>query len=424
MTITKARDTANRLLDGWEYRDEDPRLARNSKSISKLTLRDDIEAYIANRMTIWKKSNKKKASDKIRWATNRHCGALLNKLTHKITAGDIVTVLREAKQRQYSRRRKATRQTDTVYYLKRLLTAIFRLAMNGEHKERFALTAKNPVDEASIQVPLPKKAHIPYSALPVDANNQHIGIADHYAQIVLWPTLRKKMRGGVGQWRGERAVSPNALRLFLLTCCPRSHEVRQARWGHFYLDGPNPEWVIDGEVMKMQKKRENDLRRIPLSYIAVAFLRSIKPVNAKPNDLVFSYDGENELHEHTMLAHSQRIQQRLGQEKTTLHGLRGTMLSFAAEYHPDLAIAAQIALDHEPFQSVSDTYMRTTLPMQRLLLAELWGEFLESKLPEDMRTPRPEAVEKRRQMYATPPSYWPDLQRVIAARQGDSPAAR
>jgi hypothetical protein len=71
--------------------------------------------------------------------------------------------------------------------------------------------------------------------------------------------------------------------------------------------------------------------------------------------------------------------------------------------------AAKESLDHPLFHDVSEVYKRSVLPVQRRILGDLFGAFLESGLPPEQRTPCPPHAIARMQTYLAPPPEWQQM---------------
>jgi hypothetical protein len=429
--VGEARQIGGALLTDWHEKGIDPRDAVKRKSRTAMKFRDDLQHYVEmkRRDLVWTSIGYGSPEVKLTRSMERHCQALLKLPTQEITAKDIAECL-------VAVRAKATARAPMIHmvlYLRWYIEDIISMAFEGEHSWRFPATYRNPATRRALKafIKLPREERKKMQAMEVDPTNQSRGVAEFYKDLCLLRhrVTNKHGKNRSGMTNAERAVGDLALRFLLLTDCPRTIEVRRCKWKEIYLDGPNPEWIIPAE--RMLKRRGSKLARgdfhIPLSYLAVALLRFIRPENPDPEDFVFSWKGtfnDKALPNHMLGTPViwNVMRHRLGVPGTegTIHGFRSTIHDFAMIYHPHLVIPAEIGLDHIPFDKVNETYRRTHLPDDRRALADVWGEFLESALPPEMRTPRPAEAAERRRRYeqrrfrdATPQVQFPEMQLLI-----------
>jgi integrase len=158
--------------------------------------------------------------------------------------------------------------------------------------------------------------------------------------------------------RGTDGVAARALEFMVLTV-GRKDEVQSATWGE--IDLKAAVWTLPGSRMK-----NGNPHSVPLSDAALDLLRTLRPKDAKPDDLVFPSQLNRKLANTTMAD----IIKRLGHGgDATVHGFRSTLTDWAAEctsYPPEIYDAA---LAH----SNSDPYRRTKLLDKRRALMRDWA---------------------------------------------------
>lgn len=410
--LKAARDKADDLLTDWRVHGIDPRDATQHKKGSEQKFSDDLETYIKIKSPNWKTPE---TADAMRKRFENYCQKLLRMRTQDITAADVAEVMTNVRS---SPLRPGYDMLCTAEILLTEIGAVIRVAMKGRYKRRFPRTYENPIDGLEGFIDLPEHETVHHASMSVEPDNQQMGVADFYAEIFLLRTRTRDKNGkGYGMHRRQRMIADIATRFLLLSVTPRTKEIREATWEQMFLDGPYPEWIIPAKIMKVRKRsrRRRDQRNVPLSYLAVALLKSIRPPDWKPTDYVFSFDGKNMVSRSTLWM----LLRRMKLNFATPHGFRTTMQDFTAMYYPQLTVAAQIALDHDAYKDINDTYLQTTLPKHRMVLAEVFGEFLESELPLDMRTPRAAFIGERRQSWLAPP---PDWTQVPPRAQREAPA--
>jgi hypothetical protein len=425
MSISAARTKIAELKQAHRFGGVDPRINLHSKKLSSLTLADDVEAYIVHREATWKKPTDSwrvynTRADLVRAQVKRYCPHLLDRQTHRLTAQDILATVQiiEAKPDRWGRPTGDQHMASSIDELLILLKAIIQQAMRGAHKARWSPGAVDPVtalEDLKLLAPYDKT---PAHALPLTATaDDDPPVTELYARLLAY-RQHAATATGRGDYHKRLARNPEVIRLLLLTCTPRIHEVLQARWEQFSLEGDNPVWKIPAPEMKVPRRKRQAPRKtrdIPLSYFAVALLLSLRPTNPAPGDYVFQGQRRAARRDATenlpMVASGVlRMLRQLGFRKGTVHGLRSTLLNYVLERHPvSLVFAAKESLDHPLFHDVSEVYKRSVLPVQRRILGDLFGAFLESGLPPEQRTPCPPHAIARMQTYLAPPPEWQQM---------------
>jgi integrase len=160
--------------------------------------------------------------------------------------------------------------------------------------------------------------------------------------------------------RAVGGVTTNALGFVLLTAV-RSAEARLARWREFDLEAKT--WTIPAERTKM-----NVEHIVPLTDEAIALL----PKPGKADALVFPGRTPGEpLSDATML----KALRNLRDDGATVHGLRASFRTWAAEATDYPREIAEAALGHRVGDDVERAYARTTFFDKRRTLMEEWARF-------------------------------------------------
>jgi integrase len=160
--------------------------------------------------------------------------------------------------------------------------------------------------------------------------------------------------------RAVGSVAARALGFTLLTAV-RSSEARLARWREFDLQAKT--WTIPAERTKMNVEHV-----VPLTDGAIALL----PDLGKPDALVFPGRTRAEpLSDATML----KALRTLTKDDATVHGLRATFRTWAAEATDYPREIAEAALSHRVGDDVERAYARTTFFDKRKAMMEEWSGF-------------------------------------------------
>jgi integrase len=164
--------------------------------------------------------------------------------------------------------------------------------------------------------------------------------------------------------RGREGMAARALEFCVLTAA-RAGEVLGARWGEMDLDAGV--WTVPARRMKAGREH-----RVPLAPEAVRVLRSVLPLRAEPDALVFpGRRAERPLSETVM----RQVLARMERGDMTVHGCRSTFRDWAGETtaHPREVVEA--ALSHRLGDKVEQAYARGDLFAKRRRLMEDWAAF-------------------------------------------------
>ncbi len=160
--------------------------------------------------------------------------------------------------------------------------------------------------------------------------------------------------------RAVGSLASRALGFTLLTCV-RSGEARGARWAEFDLETKT--WTIPAERMKMEQPHV-----VPLTEEALALL----PERGKPDALVFPGAKRGEpLSDATML----KVLRTITKDDATVHGLRASFRTWAAEATDARWEIAEACLAHRVGDDVERAYARTTFFEKRKALMEAWATY-------------------------------------------------
>lgn len=163
--------------------------------------------------------------------------------------------------------------------------------------------------------------------------------------------------------RAKGGTTTNALGFVLLTAV-RSAEARLAVWREFDLQAKT--WTIPAERTKMNVEHV-----VPLTDEAIGLL----PDPSKPDALVFpGRTGSEPLSDATLL----KALRSLRDDDATVHGLRASFRTWAAEVTNCPREIAEAALGHRVGDDVERAYARTTFLDKRRMLMEEWATFANS----------------------------------------------
>ncbi len=166
---------------------------------------------------------------------------------------------------------------------------------------------------------------------------------------------------------GKLAVagSTSALCLrFLILTATRSGEARGARWNEIDLAAKT--WTIPATRMKAKQEH-----RVPLSGAAMAILETMKPLQHKPDGLVFP--GRVKSKPLSDVAVSKALAAVAA--GFTVHGMRSTFRDWAAESTAYPREVAEAALAHINKDKVEAAYRRSDLFEQRARLMRDWAGY-------------------------------------------------
>ncbi|MDQ0839417.1 tyrosine-type recombinase/integrase [Sphingomonas faeni] len=269
------------------------------------------------------------------------------------------------------------------------------LASLNEHA--YGLLGKHRVDTIEASHVRDTLAPI-WQDIPVMARKvrQRIGTVLHFAKSKGWRTseppgasvtmgLARQGRGGhfpampyadvPALMAALRAAPPTtgrtALMLTILTAA-RSGETRFTRWGHFDLE--KRLWNRPADIMK-----EGEAHTVTLNEPAMAILRSIKPEDAKPDQLVFAGKSGKVISDMTMI----KVLRDSG-ISDAVHGFRSSLRDWAAEKMPHVPDpVAEAAISHKVSDQVIAAYKRTKFIDMRRDLLEAWGEFVTGRVSQN-----------------------------------------
>ena len=315
----KAMENARRLRDGQEVRE--PRGLPPAKLVP--TLRAVAEGWYDLNRSKWKGDGNERL---IRQRLENHTKLLLDRRVDAITRPDVLDVLRKAEQG-------STRDRCLRY-----LRSIFDYAILGEWRN------DNPADNAvrsALKGSKQQSKHhesIPYGELP--------GALAEVDKRGGWP------------------ITALAVRFVSLTLC-RSGEVRGARWDE--IDREARLWSIPADRMKSDRAFV-----VPLSESALEVLRCAEELS-DGGDLVFPSTSGN-------VMNAARLSEAWPGD-STIHGLRSTFRTWAAEQGIDRVIS-EMVLAHEVGSATELAYQRYDYLMQRVALMERWAAVVEGREPQ------------------------------------------
>jgi integrase len=153
---------------------------------------------------------------------------------------------------------------------------------------------------------------------------------------------------------------------FTLLTAARSGEVRGMRWSE--IDCKAKVWTVPANRMKARKEH-----RVPLSDEALALLPA---KDGPPNTLVFAGTKRGQpLSDMTLLKAIRVIRGKTA----TVHGLRSSFSTWAAEKTDYPREVVEAALAHQIADAVEAAYKRTTFFEKRASLMADWAAFCRSK---------------------------------------------
>lgn len=159
-------------------------------------------------------------------------------------------------------------------------------------------------------------------------------------------------------------VGALATRFACLTAA-RSMEARGATWAE--IDLAENVWTVPAERMKGGRPH-----RVPLSDDARDVLEQVRPLAAKPTDLVFP--GGRARRPLSDVALSKALHAAAGTKGVTVHGLRSTFRDWAADHTAFPREIAESALAHINSDRVEAAYRRGDALEQRRRLMSAWAD--------------------------------------------------
>jgi integrase len=182
-----------------------------------------------------------------------------------------------------------------------------------------------------------------------------------------------------------------ALQLLLLTCAPRSAEIRELRWGEINIEKRQL------ELGYLRIKNRHD-HIIPLSDVALGLIAALRAISTDTSEKAFVFTGRKGkyvrgtyvpytggMQEDAMRLWFQKampgeIEVQKGQQVVCdVHGLRSTYLTWIASWAPmEVYRAAEFGMDHVPIgtSKIGLEYDRYAYGEQRKLILDQWTPFL------------------------------------------------
>ncbi len=151
----------------------------------------------------------------------------------------------------------------------------------------------------------------------------------------------------------------------------RPGELRAAEWSEFSLDGPEPEWRIPAERMKM-----GETHIVPLSRQAVAILRELRHITGNGRFVFPAIGGGGRpLSENTLNGGLRRL--GYSGDQMTAHGFRSIASTLLNErgVNPDLI---ELQLAHAERNRVRAAYNRAQRLAERRFMMQQWSEYLDN----------------------------------------------
>jgi integrase len=146
--------------------------------------------------------------------------------------------------------------------------------------------------------------------------------------------------------------------------------LRHAEWTEFDLDGPEPQWRIPAEKMKMGEQH-----LVPLSQQAVDLLRELQPLTGRGPYLFPSIRSRaRPMSDNTVNAALRRL--GYTSEEMTGHGFRSLASTCLNEqgYHPDLI---ELQLAHAERNKVRAAYNKAQRLPERRKMMQAWSDYLD-----------------------------------------------
>jgi integrase len=150
----------------------------------------------------------------------------------------------------------------------------------------------------------------------------------------------------------------------------RPTELRAAEWSEMMLEGPQPEWRIPAERMKM---RETHI--VPLSRQAVEILQAIRPITDRQRYVFPAIGGGGRpLSANTLNGAIRRL--GYSGDEMTGHGFRTLASTLLNEQgvHPDLI---ELQLAHAERNTVRAAYNRAQRLAERREMMQKWADYLD-----------------------------------------------
>jgi integrase len=192
-------------------------------------------------------------------------------------------------------------------------------------------------------------------------------VSEHHAAITEPVRIGELLRA-IDGYTGHGATA-YALKLAPLLFV-RPGELRHAEWPEFDLDGPEPQWRIPAEKMKMGEQH-----LVPLSKQAVALLRELQPLTGRGPYLFPSIRSRTRpMSDNTVNAALRRL--GYTSKEMTGHGFRSLASTCLNEqgYHPDLI---ELQLAHAERNKVRAAYNKAQRLPERRKMMQAWSDYLD-----------------------------------------------
>ena len=209
---------------------------------------------------------------------------------------------------------------------------------------------------------------LPKAATPVKSHHKALA----YERV--GATLEAVDASGVSQ------VVKLCLRFVALTAC-RTSEARLAVWDEVDLGARV--WRIPAERTKTGAEH-----RVPLSGAAVSVLEAVRPHRGS-SGLVFPSSRNRALSHATLL----KAWQAATGTDTTVHGLRSSFRTWAAEKTNVTRDIAEVALAHRVGSDVERSYARSDLFEKRRALMDRWAQYVTGDCQRSFKFPPPAVIE-------------------------------
>jgi integrase len=195
--------------------------------------------------------------------------------------------------------------------------------------------------------------------------------------------LRAGIKRASGCARRTKFASHRAALLMILSTATRLNEVCGATWSEFNLDeeGGKPSWTIPGTrikdsrgvAQKSRKKRPPHI--IPLPRQTVEFLRSRRPQNWLPEQLVFPNEAG------TVLNNWDKVTRHLfnvtGTSGWTRHDLRRTAATMMGEMGTPPHVIESVLNHATIHSSLADTYNRSRYLTEVGEALQKWADWID-----------------------------------------------
>jgi len=197
-------------------------------------------------------------------------------------------------------------------------------------------------------------------------------LPDQQSQVEHHPALAfEDAPAFMASLRAEEGFGARGLELLLLTGC-RTQEVSAARWDEVDLESNT--WTVPAVRMK-GKPGKRKSHSVPLSSVAAKLLEGLPRLNEYVFPSTTKRRAGLPMDKDAMAA----TLRRMNRTDLTVHGMRSTFRTWAAEQRPDVpGDVAEACLAHTIADKVVKAYNRATFMEMRRELLESWAQYLES----------------------------------------------